>query len=241
MRSHFSRATILSLICLLFLVVTQVVFAASFTQDQKLTSADFTTETPLNIPDAHFSESIAVHGNWMAVGTPGATSGAAADAGAVYLYERVAGTWEYRTRISSPAPQSGSGFGAAVDIYEAGGLVTVIVGAPLFSGAQTNEGRAYVFYDTDAGAGLSFTITSISSVSAELNGRFGYAVALFGDNAAISEPNDDVTNAGLVTIRGRNQGGANAWGSIATKGGNLGNGFGTSVDLHGEYLIVCAP
>lgn len=242
MRSHLSRATLLSLICLLILVGTQVVFAASFTQDQKLTSADFTTDTPLNIPDAHFGDSIALHGNWMAAGIPGATSGNTSNAGAVYLYERVAGVWEYRTRVSSPAPQSGSEFGASVDIYESGGIVTIIAGAPLFDAASIDQGRAFVFVDTDAGAGLNFPgAVTISPASPETNGRFGYAVALFGDNAAISEPNDDVTNAGLVSIRGRNIGGANAWGSIATKTGNLGNGFGTSVDLHGEYLIVGAP
>lgn len=238
MRPKHLRSVLLILFTFLILIPQSGVYAASFSQDQKLTSADFTTDTILNTPNARFSQSVAISGNWMAVGTPGDN----ANQGSVKIYERVSGAWEYRTQVRPPSGQAGAEFGFAVDVYESSGLLTVIVGAPLYDATETDQGRVYVYSDTDPSSSIfNFTTVTLNTTSPEPSGRFGYAVALYGDLAAISEPNDDVTNAGLVSIRGRNVGAANAWGSVASKTGNLGNGFGTSIDLHGEYLIVGAP
>ena len=212
--------------------------SAAVVLQQNLSSADFTVDTALNVPNARFGESVAIAGNWMAVGTPGGNGGS----GMVRIHERVAGAWVYRTQLLPPAAQAGSEFGAAVDVYEAGGLLTVIVGAPLFDSAQTDQGRAYIYSDTNAGAAFSFSTTTVNPATAEFNGQFGAAVALFADLAAIAAPNAGAADDGLVSIRGRNTGGTNAWGqSVTPKIGNLGNHFGTSIDLHGEYLIVGAP
>ncbi|MCU0466183.1 MAG: PAS domain-containing protein [Anaerolineae bacterium] len=213
-------------------------YAADFTVDQKLTSADFTVDAPVNIPNLEFGQAVAVAGNWMAVGAPNDNDGN----GVVYLYERVSGAWAYRTQIIQPNLQAGTQFGTAVDIYEAGGLVTVIIGAPLFDAAQTNQGRVFIFSDVDTGAGLAFALVTINADTPETNGHFGASVALFADVAAIGSPNHGVSDEGLVIIRGRNVGGSNSWGQIGlTKTGPIGSSFGTSVDLHGEYLIVGAP
>ncbi len=213
--------------------------AAAVVQVQKALPSDFTVDQALNVPDERHGESVAIHQNWMAVGAPNAQ----ARSGSVSIYERVSGLWEFRRRLTPPTEQAGSGFGTDVDIYEAGGLVTVIVGAPQWDGAQVNEGRAFVYSDTDASpTGFSFNVATINSISPEIDGRFGAAVALFADIAAIAEPNDGVTNDGMVSIRSRNAGGANAWGqAVLPKSGNLANAFGTSVDVHGEYVIVGAP
>lgn len=239
MRPTIPRLAVLILITLLILVPTgSVSYAADFTVDQKLTSADFTTDAPANVPDLEFGQAVAVAGNWMAVGAPNDNSGQ----GVVYLYERVSGAWAYRTQLTEPAAQAGSQFGAAVDVYEASGLVTVIVGAPLYDGGSVNQGRAYVFNDTNTGTGLSFSATTLESPIAETDGHFGASVALFADRAAIGAPNIGANDDGLVNIRGRNVGAPNLWGTIVTsKTGSSGSGFGTSVDLHGEYLIVGAP
>jgi len=211
---------------------------AALSQTQVLSAVDHTVDTPLNIVDERFGEAVAVSGNWMAVGSPAAGS----TQGSVSLYERVSGAWTLRQRLAQPSAQAGSGFGAAVDIHEAGGLVTVIVGAPQFDVAQNNQGRAYIFSDTNAGAALSFVSTSIDAPIVEANGHFGASVALFGDLAAIAAPNTGLSDDGLVSIRGRNVGGSNAWGQATPlKTGPASSRFGTSVDLHGEYLIVGAP
>jgi hypothetical protein len=228
----------LLILSMLLLISVGSVSAASFVIEQKLTPADFTTDTPVNIPDHEYGSAVAVHGVWMAVGAPSAQS----NRGTVYIYERVSGAWVYRTQLVSPAPQNGAQFGAAVDIYEAGGLLTVIVGAPLHDIAPyVDRGSAYIFSDTNAGAGFSFTTVTLTS-TAETDAHFGASVALFADLAAVGAPNDGTTDDGLVSIRGRNVGGSNAWGQIgASKIGQPGTAFGTSVDLHGEYLIVGAP
>ncbi len=205
---------------------------------QKLTSTDFTLDSPLNVPDARYGESVAIAGTWMVVGSPGESAGV----GKVRVYERVATLWELRTELTPPVAQAGARFGAAVDVFEAGGLLTVVVGAPLHDAAQTDQGRAYLYSDTDAAAGFSFTTTTINPASPEANGQFGAAVALYADAAAIASPNAGATDDGQVSIRGRNVGGINVWGQAApAKSGPAGSRFGTSVDLHGEYLIVGAP
>ncbi len=211
---------------------------AALSQSQVLSAVDHTVDAPLNIVDERFGEAVAVSGNWMAVGSPAAGNAE----GSVSLYERVSGIWTWRQGLAAPSVQTGSGFGAAVDIHEAGGLVTVIVGAPRFDVAQNDQGRAYIFSDTDAGEALSFSTATINSPIVDVNGRFGASVALFGDVAAIGAPNTGLSDDGLVSIRGRNVGGGNAWGQVAPlKTGPAGSRFGTSVDLHGEYLIVGAP
>ncbi len=212
---------------------------AALSLDQALSSADYTVDVPVNLVDERFGQAVAVSGNWMAVGSPAATD----TQGSVSIYERVSGTWVRRQRVTEPAAQPGSGFGTAVDIHEAGGLVTLIVGAPLFDTAQPNQGRAYVFNDTDASATVAFaTAVTVNLATPEAHARFGAAVALFGDLAAIGAPDAGATDSGLVTIRGRDVGGTNGWGQVTTaKVGQPGSRFGTSVDLHGEYLIVGAP
>ena len=237
LRSHISFRA-LGLACGLSLLAAAPLSAA-VVQIQKTLPSDFTVDQPLNVPDERMGESVAMHQTWMAVGSPNGP----ARSGSVSIYERVGSAWVFRRKLTPPTEQAGSGFGTDVDIYEAGGLVTVIVGAPQWDAAQVNQGRAFIFSDTDASStGFSFTTVTIDPPGAETDGRFGAAVALFGDIAAIGEPNDGVTNDGSVSIRSRNNGGANAWGAAALpKVGNLGNAFGTSVDVSGEYLIVGAP
>lgn len=211
---------------------------AAVSLSQSLSAIDNTVDAPINTADEGYGHSVAVSGNWMAVGSPGANDAA----GSVAIYERVAGAWAWRQQLVAPGAQAGSGFGAAVDIHEAGGLVTVIVGAPEFDAAATDQGRAFVFSDTNSAAALSFSVATLNAPTPEANARFGAAVGLFADIAAIGAPGNGALDDGLVLIRGRNSGGANAWGAVGTaKTGNVGSRFGTSVDVHGEYVIVGAP
>ena len=71
MRPTLPRLAVLILLTvLIFLPTGSVSYAADFTVDQKLTSADFTVDAPANIPGLEFGQAVAVAGNWMAVGAP---------------------------------------------------------------------------------------------------------------------------------------------------------------------------
>jgi hypothetical protein len=235
---HRPASTLLRITVATTLLAASLPGTAALSQSQVLSALDHTVDTPLNIVDERFGKAVAVSGNWMAVGSPAAGNGQ----GSVSIYERVSGNWTWRQRVMQPTAQASSGFGSAVDIHEAGGLVTVIVGAPQFDLAETSQGRAYIFSDTNAGSALSFSTVTLNSPTAELNGHFGASVALFADLAAVGAPNTGASDDGLVSIRGRNVGGSNAWGQVVPpKTGPAGARFGTSVDLHGEYLIVGAP
>lgn len=234
--SVYARLADLLPVCALGLLLAQPAVAA-FDQDQFLSLGDFSADVPQNTPDLQFGDALAFSGNWMAVGAPG---GNAAD-GQVWIYERVSGGWVYRTRLTAPVSSPGADFGAAVDVYEAGGLLTVIVGAPLHDGPQADQGRAYVFSDIDPAAGFNFVTATIDATSAEVNGHFGAAVALYADAAAIGAPGVGAGDAGQVSIRARNTGGAQQWGAVTVRNGDPGERFGTALDLHGEYLAVGAP
>lgn len=206
---------------------------------QQVQSSDFTTSAALNQAETQSGRAVAASGNWMAIGAPGRPDTAR---GSVTVYERIAGVWTRRATLLEPTPQFGTGFGSAVDIDEVAGRVSVVVGAPLFDqGIISNAGAVWFYTDQDAGPGVTFPAVGAGSTSSvETDGRFGTAVALQGDWAAVSEPGDGNNDNGLVSIRFRNQNGTNGWGQTVIKSGN-GNGYGFSLDLHGEYLIVGVP
>lgn len=209
--------------------------------NQQVLPADFTTSAAFNQAETQSGRAVAVSGNWMAIGAPGRPDTAR---GSVTVYERIAGVWTRRATLQEPTtPQIGTGFGSAVDIDEVAGRVSVVVGAPLFDQSGfVNAGAVWFYTDQDAGPGVNFPAVGTGSVSTlETEGRFGSAVALQGDWAAVSEPGDGPNDNGLVSIRFRNQNGTNGWGQTQIRTGTGTTGYGFSLDLHGEYLIVGAP
>ena len=76
--------------------------------------------------------------------------------------------------------------------------------------------------------------------------RFGYAVAIAGDYAAVTARDDDeaVVDQGVVYFYYRLQGGADNWGKLQrvwAGDARTGDKLGSSVDLFGDYAIVGAP
>lgn len=89
--------------------------------------------------------SVALMGATAAVGAPGASLGSAAS-GCVDVYRLGKDGWRHSTRLTSPSPQLGGSFGAALALGTASDLLAV--GAPLES---DSSGAVYLYRCIDIG------------------------------------------------------------------------------------------
>ena len=167
----------------------------------------------------YFGTSVAVSadGTVMAIGAPGEDSDPAAlagdmnddgltDSGAVYVYEKVNGTWEWRAILKASNADSGDRFGATVALNADGTILAV--GAPqedsaaiTIDGDQDDNswpdaGAVYVFrLEGGAWSQRAYLKASIRgseppNVRAFEREQFGFALALNspGDRLVVGEP-----------------------------------------------------
>lgn len=153
-----------------------------------------------------FGKSLALSfdGNTLAVGDPEEVSSATgvngnsedasyAAAGAVFLFERVDGSWVETAYIKASNTRGGNRFGYAIDISSDGEVLAV--GAPQEDGGSTeidgsqeqlgeseNVGAVYIFSKSEQGwVQDSYLKPSVSVGSSE----FGYALSVSGDGKTV--------------------------------------------------------
>jgi len=190
--------------------------------------------------DSAFGAAVAIGGGMIAVGAPGANSGA----GAVYLFERAGGSWSLVSTLTSPDAQpsvvhpptylSGGGFGTSVAISGS----TLVVGAPNENASGVlGSGHAYVY---NLATDLSKTLESpIGTV----NGTFGNSVAISGNRVMVGAPADDVV--GMAFLYAASTGDliqqfSSPHPTVFGFEGLAGN-FGYSVAINGTNVVIGAP
>ncbi len=196
-------------------------------------------------------------GNTLAVGVPGSDydstlSAFRNDAGKVYIYTRVADSWNLSTTLTSPNRQEGGRFGASLSM----GDNRILVGAPgETAGTQISgwgEGRAYVFERLYGEWVVSGTLSNDEPILAGPARRFGWSVSLDGTRAVVGEPFNTTDNSTANPLAGAGA----AWvfeksNDVWVKrpkltqqtliGRAAGNNFGYSVDIKSAIVIVGAP
>ena len=154
------------------------------------TSAPSTSQTwaaEINQADAKFGQCVSragdVNGDGyddVIVGAPYFSNGQTNE-GRAYLYlgasTGVAGSASWTAESDQAGAQFGFSVAAAGDV-NGDGYGDVIVGAPLYSNGQTNEGRAYLYLGS--ASGLS-TTPAWTFESDQTNARLGFSVASAGD------------------------------------------------------------
>jgi len=146
----------------------------------KLTAFDPTT-------DARFGVQVAVSGDTVVIGAPGAS------AGAVYIHQRDGREWPLQQKLTANGGVAGDLFGSSVAI-DANRLV---VGAP---GKNAGDGGAVVFLRSGT---VWFEQAVLLSDQADVSGdAFGSSVAVSGDWIAVGAENDNDPgiNAGSVFV-----------------------------------------
>lgn len=144
-----------------------------------------------------FGHSVSIHGDYIIVGAPYDDVGANNSQGSAYIFIRSGNTWTQQTRITGGSATAGDFFGNAVSIH--GDFV--VVGAPNDNvGSNNLQGTAYFFNRS----GTVWTQTNYVTIpGGAADDRFGTAVDLTADYAAIGAPFDDhtsETNAGSAHI-----------------------------------------
>lgn len=151
-----------------------------------------------------FGASVAIDGNTIVVGSPGAALGSgqpAISAGRAYVYSLSTSctpTCNESISLDVPLeetpPQQGDQFGFSVAV--SGNVIAV--GAPY---ADASGGAVYVYQRTSASSNV-FGITSLVGYG-DAGDEFGYAVATDGTQLLIGVPNGSVTPAGTTYHSGR--------------------------------------
>ncbi len=200
------------------------------------------------VANARFGHAVAMSGERIVVGAPGARmgNGSGPTSGAVYVFEPSApGATNWQANAVKIVPNDGANsdtFGHAV--ATSGDYIAV--GSPQDDDNGGNSGAVYIFQRQGTGWVQVAKIVA-NSVAGD---RFGHAVALSGNRLAVGAPNRDAngSDSGAAYIFTRNA--PNQW--VQTKfllpvtagGGNDGSGgdlFGSSVDLDDDHVIVGSP
>jgi hypothetical protein len=188
-----------------------------------------------------FGSAVAIAGDVVVVGAPGADS----STGAAYVFERNQGgadNWGLVATITATDGTSADAFGHAVAIDGD----TIVIGAYFGDGAVGNIGAAYVFEQNEGGADNWGQAAKLTATSGIADDRFGYSVAVDGSIIVIGAPrqDDNGSDAGAAYVFGRNEGGADNWGQVAmltATDGMDADWFGWTVGVSGDTILVGAP
>jgi hypothetical protein len=198
-----------------------------------------------------FGRSVAMDGDTAVAGAYNADTAAGNDAGAAYVFERVpagSGPWTEVRMLTASDGQAFDEFGHSVGIS----ADTVVVGAHLddLPGLST-AGAVYVFERDAGGPDAWGEVSRIVASDPVAGNHFGREVAISGDTIAVGVQahahyvSGSLASSGVVYVYERDAGGPGAWGEVAhltsSRLPELQAGFGTSVAVGGELLVVGAP
>jgi len=189
-----------------------------------------------------FCYSLALSGDTLFVGAPGATIGSVPVTGVVYVFTREGTTWTQTGTISPPIPTEGGGFGISVAMHGDTAVVGAIQDYPLHS----TYGEADVFHRT--GGQWAWQATLGPPPDGDEPYNFGYAVAISDseDHIVATDPSEWGSDplAGVAYTFAFD---GNAWALEATLQGNppfprtMQDNFGWSATWTGENVVIGAP
>ncbi|KNZ31277.1 MAG: hypothetical protein AD742_18125 [Methylibium sp. NZG] len=219
--------------------------------------------------------SLSADGNTLAVGASGEASNAigsngnqasnaAANSGAVYVFQRSNGSWAQTTYLKATNTAAGALFGGAVALSGDGN--TLVVGAEGDSGNATGVNGVPADYTaTESGAAYVYRRTATSwiiqaylkSNQADINDNFGDAVAIShdGNRVAVGAPSEDggatgvggvlsnaATNSGAVFLFVRTGTDWSTEAYVKASNTEANDGFGATLALSGDgaTLVVGA-
>ena len=195
---------------------------SSWSEQQKLTPGDAEDGD-------YFGRSVSIDDEYAIIGAPGKSS----DQGFSYIFKRAGTTWTQMTKIGA----SGSNkLGWSVSIS----LPCVIMGA---YGTNSNTGAAHIYELVESSWYGKGELTASDGMTMDL---FGSSVAIDGDYAICGSPGHDLTagGEGAAYIFEKPTTG---WTSttetqkITASDNQGGDGFGKSVSVNGDGIIVSSP
>lgn len=191
-------------------------------------------ETRLEASDrqasARFGASVAVRGDDILVGSPGAQG----SRGAAYVFRRSGGSWTQQQRLAAADAAANDLFGRSVAIDGD----TALIGAPLRDESFSNQGAAYLF--TRSGSSWTQQVKWLHP-NAAASDQLGESVALRGNFAALGAPFADrggFGDAGLVETYVRSGASWTRSAGLIAPTPSANAQFGFAVAVRGPRLLV---
>lgn len=173
----------------------------------------------------HLGASVALRGDVLVAGAPDENNASGTDAGAVYVFTRVAGAWSQAQKLFTASVPARAYFGHALALS----ADTLVVGAP---GADL----AFAFTPVTGGFG---TQRFLGPPGPGSDASFGWSVALDGPRLLVGAP--EAGGHGRVHAFERVAGDWTHREQLEPPGGAAGDGFGWSVALAGSIVLAGAP
>ena len=184
----------------------------------------------------YFGTTVAISGDWIAVGATGDDVGANAGQGSVRTFSRSGTVWTAGATLTASDGAVSDNFGSAL-AYE---YNTLVVGIPNDDvGANFDQGSVRV-YTRNGGVWSAVTLLAPDGTAED---KFGFSVSISDDSIAIGAPFGDV---GATNFQGSTRvfvRSGSSWvqqQSIAAADGAGLDGFGISVSISGNTLAVGA-
>ena len=169
--------------------------AAGWVETQRLVASD-------GAPQDDFGRNVDVHGDWIAVAAPYHDGEFIPAIGAVYLFQRVGGSWVEVSKISNEGNSYGFDlFGTSMDLDDG----RIVIAAPNTNAGSTNNGRAEL-YDLTGGS-WTFRQWIQPPDWQEPNLHYGAGVALDGERMVVTSPTGGYFGFGMLDLWERNTNG----------------------------------
>lgn len=204
----------------------------------KRTGENWTQQTELAVSDGgngnRFGRSVAISGDYIVVGAPGADNERGTDAGAAYVFLRGSETWSEQARLIGNDGGANDAFGAAVAIdgdY-------ILVGSPQNDNANGNAaGAAYVYQRNGAAWNQQIKLTAADGAEGD---RFGTSLAIQHTTVVVGSPNESALQSGALYVFERDGVVWNEEQKMTAAVPESGASLGNDVDLDESFIIAGA-
>jgi len=195
---------------------------SSWSQQAKLVAADAAAGD-------YFGKSVAIDGEYVIVGAPGKSS----NQGFSYIFKRTGTSWSQMTKVGATGSNK---LGWSVSIS----MPCVIMGA---YGTNSNTGAAHIYELIGSSWYGKGALTASDGVISDL---FGLSVSIDSDYAICGSPGHDLTYGGegaayIFEKPGTGWTTMTETQKIAASDNEGGDGFGQSVSVDGNRIIVASP
>lgn len=187
-------------------------------------------------PGDLFGASVAIYGDYAAVGSPSDDYTLNDDRGSVFIFRKNGSDWILQTKLEANDGGTSDRFGTKVALW--GDYLAV--GVPFDDiGANVDQGSVYIYFRE--GSQWIFK-NKLSAIDGSANDWFGWQIAIYGNDLLIGAPLDDINSnnhQGSVYAYVQSGGSWNVFQKITNNSSPQAyDYFGYSVALHERYAAI---
>lgn len=200
---------------------------SSWMQQAKLIPTD-------GMNDDEFGTSVAIYGDFAVVGSIRSDIGGNYNQGSIYIFKRNGNTWTQHAKLWAADGATGDQLGHSVGIF----------GEYCIASSKNNNslrGAVYIFKRT---GDVWTQQVKLTASDGAIGDQFGYSLSIDNDYIAIGSPFSDVgtfENQGAAYIFKRTGTSWTEQAKILFTIGDAQDGFGSSVSLNGNQVLISAP